>query len=150
MSNSFYEKGENDEVFSIFPSDYTYYEYKVDYNINLFPFDNFCNTSVSKSATRTKQDEPKKAHIVANKKIFNVIYPDINENNLEKRFESDESLSEKEDYSEYLKKKRSKNRQNRYTNKDEILQNISKNFFNKYLIKILKRNLKRKRKYSIN
>ena len=85
MSNSFNEERENDEVFSIFPSDnslpYPYYELKVDYNINLFSFDDFCNKSipVTSSAT-TKQDKPKKAQIVANKKIFNVIYPDINEN----------------------------------------------------------------------
>lgn len=151
MSNSFYEESENDEVFSIFPSDnslpYTNYELKVDYDISLCPsLDDFCNksTSVSKSATKTKQDEPKKAQIFANKKIFNVIYPDINENNLEKRSESDESLSEKEDYSEYLKKKRSKNKQNRYTNKHEILKNISRNFFNTYLINFLNKTLKGK------
>lgn len=147
MSNSFNEERENDEVLSIFPSDnslpYPNYELKVDYNINLFPFDDFCNKS-TEFVTRIKQDESEKAQIFGNKKIFNVIYTDINENNLEKRFESDESLSEKEDYSEYLKKKRSKNRQNRYTNKDLILQNISRNFFNTYLINFLNKTLKGK------
>ena len=115
MSN--YEESENDEVFSVFPSgnslQYTNYELKVDYDISLCPsLDDFCNKS-TEFVTRIKQDESEKAQIFGNKKIFNVIYPDINENNLEKRFESDESLSEKEDYSEYLKKKRSKNKQNR-------------------------------------
>ena len=55
----------------------------------------------------------------------------------------EENISENNDYPDYLKKKRSKHKKKRYTNKDNILQKIKRNFFNNYIINYLNEILKK-------
>ena len=102
---------------------------KIDKNINLFPLNQFDSF----------YEEEKKSNIfLTNKRIFKVEYPFK-----DKEDESTKSLELKaEDDSDCGKKKRSKQRQNRYTYKDLIEQKIKRHFCNGYLIKNLNNILK--------
>lgn len=82
--------------------------------------------------TQKNTNEP-----LSKKKIkFNVTH--INDNNNNKGLDfCDLILEDNDNYRAFLKKKRSKEKRNRYTYLDLILQNIQRNFYNQYIIKYL-------------
>ena len=95
---------------------------ETDKNINFFPLNQF----------ELPNEEEKKPNTIflIKKRIFKVEYPlkDLRCGTT-KCFELNE-----DDESNFIKKKRSKKRQNRYTYKDLIQQKIKRNFFNGYLV----------------
>lgn len=95
---------------------------ETDKNINFFPLNQF----------ELPYEEEKKPNTIflIKKRIFKVEYPlkDLRCGTT-KCFELNE-----DDESNFIKKKRSKKRQNRYTYKDLIQQKIKRNFFNGYLV----------------
>ena len=95
---------------------------ETDKNINFFPLNQF----------ELPYEEEKKpnTNFLIKKRIFKVEYPlkDLRCGTT-KCFELNE-----DDESNFIKKKRSKKRQNRYTYKDLIQQKIKRNFFNGYLV----------------
>ena len=95
---------------------------ETDKNINFFPLNQF----------ELPYEEEKKPNTIflIKKSIFKVEYPlkDLRCGTT-KCFELNE-----DDESNFIKKKRSKKRQNRYTYKDLIQQKIKRNFFNGYLV----------------
>jgi len=97
---------------------------KIDRNINLFPLNQF----------DFPYEEEKKSNLfLVKKRIFKVEYP-----LKDMKYDLTDSLElNEEDDSECGKKKRSKERQNRYTYKDLIEQKIKRSFCNGYLIKNL-------------
>ena len=103
---------------------------ETDKNINFFPLNQF----------ELPYEEEKKPNTIflIKKRIFKVEYPlkDLRCGTT-KCFELNE-----DDESNFIKKKRSKNRQNRYTYKDLIQQKIKRNFFNGYLVIKLNKVLK--------
>ena len=103
---------------------------ETDKNINFFPLNQF----------ELPYEEEKKPNTIflIKKRIFKVEYPlkDLRCGTT-KCFELNE-----DDESNFIKKKRSKKRQNRYTYKDLIQQKIKRNFFNGYLVIKLNKILK--------
>lgn len=103
---------------------------ETDKNINFFPLNQF----------ELPYEEEKKPNTIflIKKRIFKVEYPlkDLRCGTT-KCFELNE-----DDESNFIKKKRSKKRQNRYTYKDLIQQKIKRNFFNGYLVIKLNKVLK--------
>lgn len=103
---------------------------ETDKNINFFPLNQF----------ELPYEEEKKPNTIflIKKRIFKVEYPlkDLRCGTT-KCFELNE-----DDDSNFIKKKRSKKRQNRYTYKDLIQQKIKRNFFNGYLVIKLNKILK--------
>ena len=103
---------------------------ETDKNINFFPLNQF----------ELPYEEEKKPNTIflIKKSIFKVEYPlkDLRCGTT-KCFELNE-----DDESNFIKKKRSKKRQNRYTYKDLIKQKIKRNFFNGYLVIKLNKILK--------
>lgn len=103
---------------------------ETDKNINFFPLNQF----------ELPYEEEKKTNTIflIKKRIFKVEYPlkDLRCGTT-KCFELNE-----DDESNFIKKKRSKKRQNRYTYKDLIQQKIKRNFFNGYLVIKLNKVLK--------
>lgn len=103
---------------------------ETDKNINFFPLNQF----------ELPYEEEKKPNTIflIKKRIFKVEYPlkDLRCGTT-KCFELNE-----DDDSNFIKKKRSKKRQNRYTYKDLIQQKIKRNFFNGYLVIKLNKVLK--------
>lgn len=103
---------------------------ETDKNINFFPLNQF----------ELPYEEEKKPNTIflIKKRIFKVEYP-LRDKRCEttKCFELNE-----DDESNFIKKKRSKKRQNRYTYKDLIQQKIKRNFFNGYLVIKLNKVLK--------
>ena len=103
---------------------------ETDKNINFFPLNQF----------ELPYEEEKKPNTIflIKKRIFKVEYP-LRDKRCEttKCFELNE-----DDDSNFIKKKRSKKRQNRYTYKDLIQQKIKRNFFNGYLVIKLNKILK--------
>ena len=103
---------------------------ETDKNINFFPLNQF----------ELPYEEEKKpnTNFLIKKRIFKVEYPlkDLRCGTT-KCFELNE-----DDESNFIKKKRSKKRQNRYTYKDLIQQKIKRNFFNGYLVIKLNKILK--------
>ena len=103
---------------------------ETDKNINFFPLNQF----------ELPYEEEKKPNTIflIKKRIFKVEYP-LRDKRCEttKCFELNE-----DDESNFIKKKRSKKRQNRYTYKDLIQQKIKRNFFNGYLVIKLNKILK--------
>ena len=95
---------------------------ETDKNINFFPLNQF----------ELPYEEEKKPNTIflIKKRIFKVEYP-LRDKRCEttKYFELNE-----DDDSNFIKKKRSKKRQKRYTYKDLIQQKIKRNFFNGYLV----------------
>lgn len=103
---------------------------ETDKNINFFPLNQF----------ELPYEEEKKPNTIflIKKRIFKVEYPlkDLRCGTT-KCFELNE-----DDESNFIKKKRSKKRQKRYTYKDLIQQKIKRNFFNGYLVIKLNKILK--------
>lgn len=103
---------------------------ETDKNINFFPLNQF----------ELPNEEEKKPNTIflIKKRIFKVEYPlkDLRCGTT-KCFELNE-----DDESNFIKKKRSKKRQKRYTYKDLIQQKIKRNFFNGYLVIKLNKILK--------
>lgn len=103
---------------------------ETDKNINFFPLNQF----------ELPYEEEKKPNTIflIKKRIFKVEYPlkDLRCGTT-KCFELNE-----DDESNFIKKKRSKKRQKRYTYKDLIQQKIKRNFFNGYLVIKLNKVLK--------
>lgn len=103
---------------------------ETDKNINFFPLNQF----------ELPNEEEKKPNTIflIKKRIFKVEYPLRDKRcGTTKCFELNE-----DDESNFIKKKRSKKRQNRYTYKDLIQQKIKRNFFNGYLVIKLNKVLK--------
>ena len=103
---------------------------ETDKNINFFPLNQF--------ELPYKEEKKPNTIFLIKKRIFKVEYPlkDLRCGTT-KCFELNE-----DDESNFIKKKRSKKRQNRYTYKDLIQQKIKRNFFNGYLVIKLNKILK--------
>ena len=103
---------------------------ETDKNINFFPLNQF-------ELPYEGEKKPNTIFLIK-KRIFKVEYPlkDLRCGTT-KCFELNE-----DDESNFIKKKRSKKRQNRYTYKDLIQQKIKRNFFNGYLVIKLNKILK--------
>lgn len=103
---------------------------ETDKNINFFPLNQF--------ELPYKEEKKPNTIFLIKKRIFKVEYPlkDLRCGTT-KCFELNE-----DDESNFIKKKRSKKRQKRYTYKDLIQQKIKRNFFNGYLVIKLNKILK--------
>ena len=103
---------------------------ETDKNINFFPLNQF--------ELPYKKEKKPNTNFLIKKRIFKVEYPlkDLRCGTT-KCFELNE-----DDESNFIKKKRSKKRQKRYTYKDLIQQKIKRNFFNGYLVIKLNKILK--------